>query len=491
MATLTKFGDGTKYPPLHLTSLSCHSKNKQVGDVGGHVLVVEDDRDQALLVVRDLNKLGFHTTVVHDSEQAEKALTDHAIDVLLADINLEGRNDGIQLVKFAKRSSPNTALLLMTAYADVKVAVEALRAGAHDLILKPMAREDLLQRVKHGVEYARLRRRVDTLPSSPLHEDSMVGNSPGFNRVRQLIKRVSQVDMSVLLVGESGTGKELVARAIHEASPRRDKPFVPTNCAAMPLNLLESELFGHQKGAFSGADQDHEGLFRYADGGTLFLDEIGDMPLEMQAKLLRVLQEGVVRPVGGKEEVPFDTRIISATHKDLKEEVSRGNFREDLFYRIHVLQVRLPPLRARGDDVLLLAQRFLSLAAAKTNRDISGFSPDAASALLTYSWPGNVRELEHVVQRASILTDSSEVNLEDLPDHVRQIPRCQTAFASETLLTLKEAEDKHVRDVLLACKGNKSRAAQVLGINRRSLYRRLDRMQASSSTSTDHREVSY
>jgi two-component system response regulator HydG len=306
----------------------------------------------------------------------------------------------------------------------------------------------------------------------------MIGDSRPMKRIYQLIAQLGESDASVLITGESGTGKELVARAIHERS-ERDGQFIAINCAAMPAALLESELFGHVRGAFTDAKRDRQGLFLQASNGTLFLDEIGEMPLEMQAKLLRVLQERRVRPVGGDDEVGFDTRIISATNRDLEDEVSNQNFREDLYYRIKVIGIDVPPLRSRGNDILLLAQYFVERHAERSGKAVEGISPEAARKLRDYNWPGNVRELENCIERAVTLTQFSQLSVEDLPESLQRFkPRSMVIEGDdpESLPSLVDMEERYIRRVLEAVDWNKSHAARILRVDRRTLYRKMERL---------------
>jgi two-component system response regulator HydG len=309
----------------------------------------------------------------------------------------------------------------------------------------------------------------------PAH--AIAGSSPAIRATIEMIARVASSDATVLITGESGTGKELVARALHNLSPRRDQPFVAVNCAAMPAPLLESELFGHVRGAFTDAKRSRAGLFVQAGAGTIFLDEIGEMPIEMQVKLLRVLQERKVRPVGGDEEVPFEARVVTATNRDLETEVEEKRFREDLFYRINVVAIPVPPLRARAGDILQLAQYFLKRIAGRTNKPVQGISGPAARLLMDYDWPGNVRELENCMERAVALCRLDEVTVDDLPAKVQEHQSSKIVITTESpgeLITLDEMERRYVRQVLSAVSGNKTHAARILGIDRRSLYRRLE-----------------
>jgi two-component system response regulator HydG len=360
-----------------------------------------------------------------------------------------------------------------------------MRAGAYDFITKPVDLEPLSFTVRRAVEHHQLRSEVRQLRDShqakrPVGE--LLGHSPAMRRVYDLMDRVADSEASILITGDSGTGKELVARALHDRSPRRDGPFVAVNCAAISAQLLESELFGHVRGAFTDAKSDRNGLFVASSGGTLFLDEIGEMPAEMQAKLLRALQERRVRPVGGSCEVSFDTRLIAATNRDIDEAVERGAFREDLFYRINVVRIRMPPLRARGNDVLLLAQHFLELHAKQLSRSVVGITPEAGAKLLEYDWPGNVRELENVMERAVTLTRFDNLMVEDLPDRVREHESKHLIVAADDpqhLPTLHDLERRYIARVLEVSGGNKTQAARILGVDRRTLYRKLERYEDS------------
>jgi DNA-binding NtrC family response regulator len=333
--------------------------------------------------------------------------------------------------------------------------------------------------LSRAIEHRRLRSEVKQLREVVKRSQSlgeMLGESQAIQSVFQLVETVADSGTTILVTGESGTGKELVARAIHARGPRRDRPFVALNCAAMPVTLLESELFGHVRGAFTDARRDRPGLFVQASGGTLFLDEIGDMPMEMQAKLLRVLQERKVRPVGSDKEIPFDVRLITATNRDLESDIEQGRFRSDLYFRVNVVAIDLPPLRARNRDVLILAQSFLERAALRLDKAVKDISQAAAQRLLDYDWPGNVRELENCIERAVTLTKFSQIAVEDLPERIRE-HRSERFVIDATdpasLLSLAEVELRYIQRVLAAVGGNKSRAAKILGLDRRSLYRRI------------------
>jgi len=391
-----------------------------------------------------------------------------------------GAGSGVDLCPARAETRPHGPVVVMTAYGNLEVAIAAIRAGAYDFITKPVATDALALALARAVKHRELTtevRRLRAQVSGPRRPLSMVGESEALHRVSELVDQVADSDATVLITGESGTGKELVARALHDRSERAKHPFVAINCAAMPSTLLESELFGHVRGAFTDAKKDRPGLFVQAARGTLFLDEIGEMPLDMQVKLLRVLQERRVRPVGGDEEVPFSARLITATNRDLQGEVDEGRFRADLFYRINVVHLEVPPLRSRQGDILLLAQHFLAKNAERNGKAVVGISPAAAQKLVDYPWPGNVRELENCMERAVALTRLSEIAVDDLPPGVRHHLSTNHVIAGdnpEDMPTLQEVEQRYVRRVLAACSGNKSHAAKVLGIDRRSLYRRLE-----------------
>jgi len=372
-------------------------------------------------------------------------------------------------------------VIVVTAFGSIETAKRALKLGAHDYITKPFEIDDLLVAVEKALDERTLRREVARLRrevARPYRFENIIGKSAPMQDVFALIKRLSASAVNVLITGESGTGKELVARALHFNSPRAKKPFVAVNCAAIPDTLLESELFGYKRGAFTDARTDRAGMFIEADGGTIFLDEIGDLSPALQAKLLRVLQEREVRPLGAARSEKVDVRVLSATNRDLSQRMQEGAFREDLFYRLNVIEVVLPPLRDRAEDVLPLAEHFFSEAAARTGKPVRGFTQSALKILLAYPWPGNVRELENVVERAVALAESGEIAPEDLPSQVRE--RRSTDVLAGALarnLTLAELEREYINRVLQAEGGNKTRAAQRLGLDRKTLYRKLEEYQ--------------
>jgi two-component system response regulator HydG len=444
------------------------------------VLVVEDD--PALL--RLLSQALPHADVrlATNLDEAHAAL-EPAPDAILTDVHL-GPESGLDLLRHVREVHPSVPVLVMTAFGDVSVAVEALRSGAYDFLTKPLDLSVLRAALDRALETRRLRREVHALRREvrihrPVHQ--LVGESPAIRSLHQLVSRVGPTQSSVLIQGESGTGKELVARALHDHSPRATKSFTALNCAAIPESLLESELFGHRAGAFTDARAPRRGLFQQTDGGTLFLDEIGDLPLSMQAKLLRVLQERTVRPVGSDADVPIDVRVIAATHRDLDALVAEGRFREDLLFRLDVINIEVPPLRARGRDILLLAQTFLHRLAKQLDRTTPSLAPEAARLLLDHPWPGNVRELQNSMERAIVLCDGDTIEVGDLPPRLRRagVPATEPGAVqlpdAAHLLPLEEVERRYILQVLNAVGGRRAEAARILQVDRKTLYRKLER----------------
>jgi two-component system response regulator HydG len=448
------------------------------------LLVVDDDEPTCEFLEATLSSQGFRVTWDVRAESALQRLREQDFDVTLTDLGMEGIN-GIEFCQRAIEIQPDMPVIVVTGQASLDAAIAAIRVGAYDFITKPVDTKLLGHQVRRAIEHRRLGREIKRLRQelADAHGlDGIIGRSAAMRRVFNLVQRLRDSDASVLVTGESGTGKELVARSIHENSERKNGPFIALNCAAVPPTLLESELFGHTKGAFTDAKRSREGLFVQADSGTLFLDEVGELPLEMQPKLLRALQERRVRPVGGDSEVTFDARIVTATNRDLESDVEAGRFREDLLYRIDVVRIELPPLRARGRDVLLLAQHFLQRHTSSGNAKVVGISEPAAEKLLSYDWPGNVRELENCVERAVALARFDQITVEDLPRKVREHHADRVLISTEDpseLLTLEQLEQRYIAKVLTLMGGNKSQAAKVLGLDRRTLYRRLDKFAKS------------
>jgi DNA-binding NtrC family response regulator len=442
------------------------------------VLVVDDDKEMCELAEAGLSQRGYSVAWRMTPEEALDVIEREDFAVLLVDIHMEGMS-GLDLCRAALAKRPDLVVVVMTGFGSLDHAIGAMRAGAYDFITKPVSMDALALALERAVrhramsdELRRLRRRVENreLPN-------VVGASAVMQRVADVVDRVAETETNVLITGESGTGKELVARALHERSGRRG-PFLAINCAAVPENLLESELFGHSRGAFTDARSARTGLFVEANQGTLFLDEIGEMPLGMQAKILRALQERKVRPLGSSQETSFDARIIAATNRDLEAEVTDKRFREDLFYRINVVRIDVPPLRSRGNDVLLLAQHFLERAAERSGKSVTRLGRLVAERLINYDWPGNVRELENCMERAVALARFDEITMDDLPSKIRDHRATEVYTLTDDpneLPPMHTVEERYIRKVLAAVGGNKTLAAKVLGFDRRTLYRKLER----------------
>ena len=451
------------------------------------VLVVDDDQAECDLLEMSLTRLGCDVATTTSPLQALERITQTPFDVIVTDLSMT-EMDGLELCDRILGTTPDVPIVVVTGQGSMDSAIAAMRAGAYDFLTKPVDSKVLGLSVARATQHHRLNSEVKRLRQAVVAaapEGSLVGESPAMTRVTDLIQRVGPSDASVLIHGETGTGKELVARALHNASLQKDGPFVAINCAAVPASLLESELFGHARGAFTDAKMQRSGLFVQASGGTLFLDEIGEMPLEMQAKLLRALQERRVRPVGSNTEVEFSARIVTATHRDLEADVEKHRFREDLYYRINVVKIDVPPLRERGGDVLKLATHFLSKFAARGSKAKLGISPPAAERMLAYNWPGNVRELENAVERAVALARFDHVTVEDLPEKIRAYRADRFVLSADEpqeIVTLEEIDRRYIMRVLKLLNGNKARAAEVLGLDRRTLYRRLEKYEGKTSS---------
>jgi two-component system response regulator HydG len=441
----------------------------------GRVLVVDDDRGACDVLEESLAAAGFDVRATCFPERVLAMLDEHPAEVVLTDLRM-GTHDGIELAGAVMRRHPLTAVIVITAFGSIRTAVQAIRAGAYDFLTKPYDLDAVAMTLDRAVEHARLLAEVKRLRTALAPEafGGILGASAAIKRVHDLVRRVAPLDTSVLITGESGTGKELVARAIHDASPRAKHPFVAINCAAVPEPLIESELFGHVRGAFTDARADREGLLARAGRGTLLLDEVGDLPIGTQAKLLRVLQERSFRPVGSNRDQPLEARVLAATHKDLESEITRGRFRSDLFFRLQVIEIALPPLRTRGDDVLRLATHFVEKHCARLGRPNLALPPPVAKVLLSYDWPGNVRELANAMERAVALAAGDEVTVADLPDRVRAGDPGHGSD-SDALVPLDDVERRHVLRVLEVVRGNKKLAAEILQVDRSTLYRKLER----------------
>jgi DNA-binding NtrC family response regulator len=442
------------------------------------ILVIDDDEAYCKLVQESLEPEGWSVSWCTRGEDGLELAREAPFDAIVTDMMLQDMN-GLQVCRRLVENLSERPVLVVTAFGDMEAAVSAMRAGASDFVTKPVEMAHLRTLIQGVV---RDRYRVEAVKrlaqggfSGGQPVPGILGESRAMAKVYDVIRRVAPTETTVLLSGESGTGKELVARALHEESGRAQAAFVAINCAAVPGNLLESELFGHVRGAFTDANSDRTGLFEQASHGTLFLDEIGEMPLEMQPKLLRALQERQVRPVGGNKLVTVHARIIAATNRDLESQVAAGRFREDLYYRLNVVQICIPPLRSRGNDVLLLAGHFVRRFAERMGKSVAGLSPEASRKLLDYDWPGNVRQLENSMERAVALASGAQVTVEDLADRIRQHdPSSRLAeTVTEDITTLEQQERRHIEHVLRMVNGNKTQAARLLGVNRRTLYRKL------------------
>jgi len=438
------------------------------------ILIIEDDRAFLDLLEETLTRRGHRVDCVTSAAGADRRMLSSDYDLVLTDINIPGES-GTEFCARLKQTLPDLPVLVMTAFGSLETAIAALRAGAYDFITKPVDLDLLTIALERALQHRRLTRQVRLLEQQVRSADTqqeLIGTSPAIIRLREQIGRLAPVETSVLISGESGTGKELVARALHRLSGRKGR-FIAINCAALPETLLESELFGHAKGAFTDARSDRRGLFEEADGGTLFLDEVAELPLALQPKLLRALEERRVRPLGGSREIDCDVRILTASHRDLKEAVSCGEFRDDLFYRLNVIELHLPPLAQRGNDILLLADRFISELAPRFKKRVEGFAAPAAARLLAWPWPGNVRELRNVVERALALCRHNRITIEDLPEGMQLQKLRQTPAANAEQMSLAELEQSYIKQVLQQVDGNRSLAAKILGIDRKTLYRKL------------------
>lgn len=447
------------------------------------VLVVDDEENMVHFLTKLLAREGYEVKGVLSGTEALECIKDTAYDLVLCDLKLPGA-DGMEVLKAVREALPETVVVMITAYGTIPSAIEAMRAGAYDYVTKPFRAHEILAVVDKGLERIRLRREVEYLRKVVEQRfgfGGFVGKSKPMQAVYTQIEKVATSRGTVLIQGESGTGKELVAKAIHYASPRKSGPFVVIDCGAIPEQLQESELFGHVKGAFTGAIATRRGLFEEAQHGTVFLDDVTDLPLGLQAKLLRALQEGEIRRVGDSRMIRVDVRVIAATNRDLEEEVRQGTFREDLYYRLNVFPIRLPPLRDRREDIPLLAEHFLARVAEEEKASPKRLSPDALRVLMNYSWPGNVRELRHALERAALLSEGELIDERDLPPHLT-LPREQLTVAlPEDALTIPETtarivhevERELIRRALARTANNRTEAARLLGLSRRALLYKL------------------
>jgi DNA-binding NtrC family response regulator len=446
------------------------------------VLIVDDEADSRDALAELTQRWGYDVQTASDGTEALRRAIEWHPDVILTDLVMPNM-DGLWLLRALRAELPDCPVVLLTGRGTIQTAVQAIKEGAYDFIEKPLevprlriVLERALEKKETMREVQLLRRRIAALAPGT----DMIGSGPAMQRVFDLVKKVSPSNASVVIAGESGTGKEIVARAIHNLSPRKDKPFVALNCSAIPATLIESELFGYERGAFTGADQRRLGNFELAHNGTLFLDEIGELPLELQAKFLRVLEERKIRRLGGRSEVEIDVRVICATNRDLKEEIRRGRFREDLYFRLHVFTILLPPLKERREDIPLLVHHFIEKYNGETGKRVQGVSPAALGVLQGYAWPGNIRELRNTVERAMILADGDVIGEEHLPPDMHG-SRPEAATLRVPLgIPLEKVEKEYILASLQKNGGNKARTAEGLGVSEKTLYNKLNRYAAEA-----------
>ena len=442
------------------------------------ILIVDDEQNMCELIETDLRIRGIASQWHTSATAAIEAIRQSDFDIVLTDVRMPGTT-GLQLCQQLTQTRPDIPVIVMTAFGTLETAVSAIRSGAYDFITKPIEMDLLSITLRRAIQHRRLSDQVRLLVSvqgTTTSFGEVLGHSPVMQSLYQQLGQIAKSDAAVLISGESGTGKELVARSIHGGSRRADKQFVAVNCAALTETLLESELFGHVKGAFTDARGERRGLFLEANGGTLLLDEMGEMPMSMQVKLLRTLEERTVRQVGSDKETAFDVRVLTATNRDLETAVAEGRFREDLFYRINVIGIELPPLRSRGTDILRLAEHFQKQFAKNEGKPVTGLAEGVAEKLLGYSWPGNVRELRNVMERAVALTRYDTITIEDLPEKVRNFQGGTVFFGGldpTELVSMEEIERRYINHVLDAVGGNQTQAARVLGIDRKTIHRKL------------------
>jgi len=430
------------------------------------------------MLTDDLTRRGHQVKWCTTSEKALELTAAESFDTVVTDLNLR-TSSGLELTKELSLRQPFLPVIIITGFGTIEAAVQGIRAGAYDFITKPFDFDALALTIERAVRHFALMRELHRLRTEVTQNQprfpELLGKSPPMLELFRVVGRAAESNATVLVTGESGVGKELVARAIHQTSRRASGPFIAINCGALPEHLLESEFFGHTKGAFTDARTERLGVFREAHGGTLFLDEVGELPMPLQPKLLRALQERVVRPVGSDREFPVDVRIVCATNVDLQTAIEQGKFREDLYYRLDVVHLEIPPLRARGTDVLLMAQAFLERLAKRDGKPVRSLSPEAAQRLVEYDWPGNVRELLNLLERSLALTDAPQLRLEDLPERLRTPSATPLPDPTEpaTLLSLAEMEKRYILKVLQLKQGNKRQTADALQVDRSTLYRKL------------------
>ena len=432
-----------------------------------NILIVDDEKVLRDKIIRFLKlEPDIEVQAAQNAFSAQRMLGENSFDIVVTDLDMPGMN-GLELLQWIQDEIPTLPVLMMSGYGQIGDAVEAMKRGARDYVVKPFDLEEFLDRIRQIVGRQRLHEKVELGRQEEDVSQELIGDSPAMRRVAELLKQVAPTSTTVLITGESGTGKEVVARAIHRLSPRNGKHFMAINVSAVPENLLESELFGHEKGAFTGADSKKPGLFEEASSGTLFLDEIGEMPTHLQVKLLRVLQEREIQRVGGTKNIPIDVRILAATNKNLEEQIEKKLFREDLFYRLNIVRITVPPLRERKEDIPLLAGHFLKKFGQKLAKSVQAFEPEALTALQNYPFPGNVRELENVIERGVIFAETEQIRLKDLNLSSKTSPKQMKAG------TLEEAQMQVIIETLRRWEGNRTRAAKELGIDRKTLLNKI------------------
>jgi DNA-binding NtrC family response regulator len=439
------------------------------------ILIIEDDKRLREVLKKILDREGFDVEISGDGAGGITEIKQDFFDIVLTDLKMPGM-DGIEVLKAIKKISPQTYVIIMTAYGTIDSAVEAMKNGAFDYITKPFKTEEILIVIQKALEDRDLRKKITYLTEQVEQKyelDNIIGKCKAMQDVFEMIKRVSKTDTTVLITGKTGTGKELVAKAIHFNSKRKEKPFVVVNSSAIPETLLESELFGYIKGAFTGALRDKRGLFQEAHEGTLFLDEIGEIPPSVQVKLLRAIEDQTITPVGGTKGEKVDIRLLAATNHELQEEVNKGSFRSDLYYRLRVMSIHLPELKERREDIPLLAKHFLKKYNSSLKKEIRTISKETLNLLLDYDWPGNVRELEHAIERAVLVCDSEDILPEHLPPEIQFPEERRIRQAGEEGISLETVEKEYIKMILKKTRGHKSKTAAILGMDRRTLYRKL------------------
>ncbi len=454
-----------------------------------HILIVDDDKAFRFATVALLNDEGYAVTAAATGEEARRLIDGQSFDLIISDLVMEGMN-GIDLLQHITATHPDALIMMVTGFGSVKTAVEAMRLGAYDYLTKPCNNDELVIKVRRALEERQKTReilRLRTLVESTADFTSIVTQNPKMEQVFKLVRQVAETDVTVLVQGETGTGKELIAKAIHLNSQRREKPFITVQCSAIPDTLLESELFGYERGAFTGAARQRIGKFEEANGGTIFLDEIADVPLDIQTKLLRILQDKQVSRIGSNVTTTADVRIIAATNRDLEAMVTQGKFRDDLLYRLNVFPIMLPPLRERLDDIPLLAEYFLRKHQSLARQPITGFAPPVIHAMMNHSWKGNIREMENLIKRAMIKTEGSTITTIELPgmpvaegpDHEVLEPPSSTLIPYKTYIdqVVRDAEQQYLLRVLRESKGNLNQVARILDIDRKTVYRKIEEYQ--------------